>query len=120
FVAAKLLCSEDAFTSVDTLDTATGLAITGITGTCSQLRRPEPPARIALERPLGFSNPATRIGLASLLVPTTRTPLVTTGDLLLLLAGFVVATIAGDAGADWLFEPGPVTEVRVSTTLLPV
>ena len=35
-------------------------------------------------------------------------------------AGLVVAIIAAAAGADWLFEPGPVTDVRVSTTLLPV
>jgi hypothetical protein len=42
------------------------------------------------------------------------------GDRLVLLAGFVVATIAADIGAGWFFDPGPVTEVKVSTTLLPV
>jgi len=109
FEAATLSCSEGEFT-------ATGFAICPATGTRSQLRRPDPPARIELECP----NPATRIGLASLLIPTSRAPLVRTGDLPLLVAGLVAAVIACEDEAGWFFDPGPVTEVRVSTTLLPV
>ena len=134
FIVATLLCVAGEFTAVATLATAMGFAVIGTTGMCSQLRRPERPTRIASECPVSLamldrSSPATRIGLASLLLPP-RTLLVNSGDLSLLLASFViagfvgaglvVAIIAAAAGADWLFEPGPVTDVRVSTTLLPV
>src|ERR1019366_328389 len=115
--AATLLCSEFGFTPVAIFDTATGLAVIPTTGTCSQIRRPESPATIALECP----QPASTMGLASLLVPTARCrPLVRTGNLIVLVAG--LAILDCDAGASGLpFEPtGPVTEVRVSTTLLPV
>jgi hypothetical protein len=96
--AARLLRSEGELT-------ATGFAIVPTTGMCSQLRRPEPPARIAFERP----SPATRIGLASLLVPTSRRPLVRIGDWLLLVADLPVAMIACDNGA------GPLSFFAVGT-----
>ena len=88
-----LLCSKFEFTGVAILATVMGFAAIGLTGKCSQLRRPlisELRAMIALECP----NPAVKIGLAILLVPTAPvrwlSPPVTTGDLLWLAAGFVV------------------------------
>src|ERR1700675_3614048 len=101
FPVARLLCDELEFTGLATLATVIGFAAIGLTGKRSQLRRPpnsERRAMIALECP----NRAPKIGFAILLVPTTlvRTtlvrwlrPPVTTGDLLLLAAGFGV-TIA--------------------------
>lgn len=116
---ATLLCSAGAFTSVATFAAATGFAMVPITGMWSQMRRPEPPATIALLCP----NPATIIGLEAIglamLIPTRRAVLVSTGALLLLIGDFAVAVIACD-DEGWFFEPGPVTEVRVSTAMLPV
>src|SRR5277367_834256 len=126
---ATLLCREvdrgSTLPRLAILATAIGLAVTGVAGTCSQLRRSlssEPRATIALECPQGCASPATRIGLAILVLTPTRCrrPLVSVGDLIATVVGFGAArTAVCNAGAGLFFEPSaPVTDVSVSTTLL--
>ena len=94
-----------------------GFAITGVT--CSQLRRL---FSSDMRAPDGANPEATKRSVP-LIVPITlwRKSLTAIGALLfdVIDAGFALATAACDTGA-WLFEPaGPVTDDRVSTTVLP-
>lgn len=119
FGVATLLCSEGEFTALGTCTRAIGLAIIGATGTRSQLRRLLSSgvlARIKLECAVDSPNPATRMGLAIPLVPTTRCrrPLVRTGDLLVPVAGFAAAICAAGAIGPLGGAIGP--EATVSTT----
>src|SRR6202034_4697214 len=125
FGAARLLCGKFEFVTTGTCATAMGRA-TGAVGTCSQLRRlfTGVRARIRSERAVDCPIPATRIGLAIRLVPTSpipipmlrRSPLVRTGDLLVpvFTLGAAIAIATDCTGVESGAAAGPVA--TVSTT----